>query len=230
MISHSRYSVKRDKTCDDDDTTSSFCPSKKRRIASIPRVNFCEKITINEVDKSHYLSTTTWLSPNDFTKIKNDLFTTIEIIKLQEDSFGFDTALSSRYCSRGLEDYDTNLRCTKFSTVQRRAEAIRSVLREQERQRRLLTQQSKQVINFYTGCLQDNHVGQNEKLQQLHKEMLREVVLDHSMICQIYTNHTFDNVKRSIDMGRKDSEDALAVYRSRPLPLSINIVPTNVTE
>jgi hypothetical protein len=100
------------------------------------------------------------LTPNDFTKIKNCVFTTLEFIKLQGDSFGLDTPLSSRYCPRGLEDYDTEQKCTKFSTVQRRTEAIQAVLKEEEFQRQQLAYQLQEETPFCSRGLEDCHMGQ----------------------------------------------------------------------
>jgi hypothetical protein len=67
-------------------------------------------------------------------------------------------------------------------------------------------------------------------MQRLQGGMPCNGMLDHSKISEVYMNQTYYNVEDAIDMGRKDSEDALAIYRSEPLPLAVNITPTNIIE
>lgn len=211
-----------------------FNPTKKRRIAKTARVQFNDKVIFHEnkstASNQQSLPTSTWLAPNDFTKIKNSVFTTLEFIKLQGDSFGVDTPLSNRYCSRGLEDYDKEQKCLKFSTVQRRREAIQAVLQEQELQRHHLACQLQQGMIFRSRERGDCYTGQMGVLasisSQRHQLNLQRQQymqrLDHSRIRDIYINHIYHNVEDAIDMGRTDSEDALAIYRSKPYPLAIS--------
>jgi hypothetical protein len=257
MISHHHYSNKRETICGNGNNNIPFRPTKKRRIPTHIRVRFSEEVIFHEENKSNdknnasksrSLPTSTWLTPNDFTKIKNCVFTTLEFIKLQGDSFGLDTPLSSRYCPRGLEDYDTEQKCTKFSTVQRRTEAIQAVLKEEEFQRQQLAYQLQEETPFCSRGLEDCHMGQKgqtsfingqrrqfklqrqQYMQRLQGGMPCNGMLDHSKISEVYMNQTYYNVEDAIDMGRKDSEDALAIYRSEPLPLAVNITPTNIIE
>lgn len=245
MISHHHYPNTREIMFGDcNNIDIPFRPTKKRRIAKNVRVKFSEEVIVHKdkinnnhqssVSKSKSPPTSTWLTPNDFTKIKNSVFTTLEFIKVQGNSFGFDTPLSNRYCSRGLEDYDTEQKCTKFSTVQRRAEAIQAVLKEQEFQR----QQLAHGMPFCSRGSGDWHMGQMgmsaslniERRQcnlqrQQYMQRLQGGMLDDSRISEVYRNHTYYNAEDAIDMGRKDSEDALEIYRSKPLPLTVNITP-----
>jgi hypothetical protein len=258
MISHRHYLNKRGTICGDGNSDIPFRPTKKRRIPTNARVQFSEEVIAHQEEKSNDKSNSsksprsrpisTWLTPNDFTKIKNSVFTTLEFIKLQGASFGLDTPLSSRYCSRGLEDYDTEQKCTKFSTVQRRTEAIQAVLKEQEFERQQLACQLQEGTPFCSRGLEDSHKGQNgqtafinaqrrqfnfqrqQYMQRLQGGMPCNGMLDHSKISVVYMNHTCYNVEDAIEMGRKDSEDALAIYQSKPLPLAVNIAPTNIKE
>ena len=117
----------------------------------------------------------------DMTKVKED----------RGDSFEYNTPLSSYYCSRGLEDFHIEQKgCLKTSTVQRRQNAIRAVLNEQESQR--------------------------QQYMQLQGGMY-EYTLDHAKTSEAYKKQTYHNAENAIYMGRCDSEEALAVY-SEPSP------------
>ena len=209
----------------DEDYAVLLHPTKKRRITTRLCVRFNNEVIIHEGEKNDSKKSTqsqassTWLTPNEFTKIRNNILTTLEFIKLQGDSFGVDTPLSSRYCSRGLEDYDTEQKCTKFSTVQRRSEAIQVVLKEQEFQRQQLAYQLKVMFS------QQGQYKLNR--QKIIQRFQGRIPLDHSKIGEIYADHTFLNAENAIDTGRIDSEDALAIYRSKPLSLAANIAATN---
>ena len=255
MISHHQYPDTREIMFGDcNNIDIPFRPTKKRRITKNVRVKFSEEVIVHKdkinnnhqssVSKSKSPPTSTWLTPNDFTKIKNSVFTTLEFIKVQGNSFGFDTPLSNRYCSRGLEDYDTEQKCTKFSTVQRRAEVIQSVLKEQEFQRQQLAHGMPFCLRGYG----DWHIGQmgmsaslnterrqfnlqrQQYLERLQGGMPCNGMLDHFKISEVYRDHTYYNAEDAIDRGRNDSEDALEIYRSKPLPLDVNIAPTNIIE
>lgn len=220
MIFHHHYSNEREMM----HCVVPLHPTKKRRIAPRLCVRFNDEVIIHEGEKNdsekstQFQVSSTWLTPNEFTKIRNNILTTLEFIKLQGDSFGVDTPLSSRYCSRGLEDYDTEQKCTKFSTVQRRSEAIQVVLKEQEFQRQKLACQLQVLFS------QRGHYKMNR--QEFIQRFQGRIPLDHSKIGEIYADHTFLNAEKAIDTGRIDSEDALAIYRSKPFPLAANIVPT----
>lgn len=259
MISHLPCPDQTETLCDvGSNSNNPFRPSKKRRVATKAQVRFSDDVVVHEDDKGNNnnnnpkeLQSTpvsTWLSPNDFTKIKNGVFTTLEFVKLQGDSFGFDTPLASRYCSRGLEDYDTEQKCTKFSTVRRRTEAIQVVLKEQEFQRQQLLHQLQGGMPYCLRGFKDYHMGQKgftasinlqrhqfnlqrqQYMQRLQGGVQYNGMLDHSKISEVYINHTFYNAEDAIDMGRKDSEDALTIYRTHPLPLGVDIAPANTAE
>ena len=247
MIYDLTHSNKREPCWEDARFDLTICQTKKRRIGKNVRVRFKDEVVVHEdkrnEDEKNDLNKqsppmSTWLTPNDFTKIKNNVCTTLEFIKVQGVCFGFDTPLSFRYCSRGLEDYDTEQKCTKFSTVQRRKETIQAVLREQEFQRRQLAYRLQEGPPCYPRRFENYHPRQTGlsgstkiQQQQLHLQCMQRVqgrmplesVLDESRISDVYMNHTFRNVENAIYMGRKDSEDALMIYRSKPLPLTLNI-------
>ena len=186
-------------------------PIKKRRVmkASV-RFNNAVIIEVHEDDKctstGSSSSSSTWLSPNDFSDIQNGVFMTLNMMKLQEDrgdSFGYDTPLSSYYCSRGLEDYHTEQKgCLKLSTIQRRQNAIDAVLNEQESQRQQQQMQMQMKMRAGMACTY--------------------YMLDHAKIGEICKSQTYYNAENAIDMGRKDSEEALTIYSepSTQLPLS----------
>ncbi len=225
MIFHHHHSNEREMMYTYEDCAVPLRPTKKRRIVPRLCVRFNDKVIIHEGEKNENKKSTqpqamsTWLTPNEFTKIRNNILTTLEFTKLQGESFGVDTPLSSRYCSRGLEDYDTEQKCTKFSTVQRRSKAIQVVLKEQEFQRQQLAYQLQIMLS------QQNQYKLNR--QEFIQRFQERIPLDHFKIGEIYADHTFLNVENAIDTGRIDSEDALAIYRSKPLPLAANIAPTN---
>ena len=151
-------------------------------------------------------SSSTWMSPIDFSNIQNGVFITLDRMKLQEDRgndsfrYQYNSTLSSYHCSRGLEDYHTEQKgCLKLSTIQRRQNAIDAVLSEQESQRRQ-QQQQQQQHTFYNYNFNYNYMN---------------FILDDVKISQVYQNQTYYNVKDAIEMGGRDSEDALTVYSER---------------
>lgn len=192
-------------------------------------------------------SLSSWLTPNDLSKIQNGIHTTLEMIKVSGDFFGHDTPLSARYCSRGLEDYDVERKgCLKMSTVERRQGAICSVLNEQsfQRQRHMQQVRCMQGAMSALGMVRDDcHMVQtgsrklssrqrqqlNSQRQQYKKRLYKEIAgnlnLDHFRISEIYQQQTHFSAMEAIETGRRDSEDALAVYRSDPLPIATNVLP-----
>ena len=187
---------------------------KKRRVmkSGVRRVRFNEEVIVRQdqeqEESMEYESSSSssslssslaasWLSPSDFSNIQNGVFMTLEMMKLQEDrgdcSFGYES-YTSYYCSRGLEDYHTKQKgCLKLSTIQRRQNAIDAVLNEQESQR----QQRGLYYNY------NNNYNSY-------------MMLEDAKISEVYKNQTFYNAENAIDMGGKDSEDALAVYSEEP--------------
>jgi len=194
----------------DNDNDNDNGQIKKRRImkSGVRRVRFNEEVIVrqdqDQEETMEYESSSsssslssalaaTWLSPSDFSNIQNGVFMTLEMMKLQEDrgdcSFGYES-YTPYYCSRGLEDYHTKQKgCLKLSTIQRRHNAIDAVLNEQESQR----QQRGLYYNY------NNNYNSY-------------MMLEDAKISEVYKNQTFYNAENAIDMGGKDSEDALAVY------------------
>ena len=153
------------------------------------QVRFSEHIIVHLINTQSPSSSTTWLTPNDFSNIRNGVFTTLDMTK----QFGYSTPLSSYYCSRGLEDYSTERKgCLKHSAIQRRQTAIRAVLNEQESQR-----------------AQRQRQWQRQK-QRIYNNINN--ICDIIKIRQIYKNQTYSNAVDAICMARIDSEEALAVY------------------
>jgi len=183
-------------------------PMKKRRVVlqQRPSVRFNEELQIYRPlpRKTPLLPFATWLKPQDLSKIRDGVFSTLDAMKRRRES-GFDWSNNGgKYCSRGLEDYSIDQKGSlKASTIHRRQNSIRAVLHEQELQMR----RHKELR--WTKASKRN----NKSTPRHHS------ILDHVKLSRVYRNQTESNIHDTISMGRIDSEQALAIY-SEPPPSS----------
>eukprot|EP00536_Pseudo-nitzschia_multiseries_P016750 jgi/Psemu1/47596/gm1.47596_g len=266
-----------------DDVSLYVTPAKRRRISVASRVRFNDKITYIEHHTTHDerrsptpatesseqpseqhseqpSPKSLWLTPNDFTKIQNNIFTTLEMMKLTGD-FGKDTPLSNRYCARGLESLDPERKGSlKMETLQRRRNVIGAVLHEQNLQLQRIRQQQqsqpqpqhqqqqqqqRQQHNLHGGrnyiSTSPSSEHNNDDYHMVPNHMPGPQApyngdtstnmpgpscgLDHFRISLICMNLTYHDNMQGIEHGRQDSEEALEIYRTKPLPVDTNIVP-----
>mmetsp|Transcript_28480 Transcript_28480/g.77117 ORF Transcript_28480/g.77117 Transcript_28480/m.77117 type:complete len:280 (-) Transcript_28480:237-1076(-) len=243
-----------------DDVSVYVTPPKRRRISMESRVRFDEKIMYIEhhthderrsptpvtESSEHSSPSSLWLTPNDFTKIQNNVFTTLEMMKLTGD-FGKDTPLSNRYCARGLESLDPERKGSiKTDTLHRRRNVIGAVLHEQNLQQQRIRQERQsrpqQHHNVHGGRnyistsptsehdSDDYHSAPNHMSNRQASypggtaTSMSSSGLDHFRISLICMNLTYHDTMQGIEYGRQDSEDALEIYRTKPLPVNTNVV------
>ncbi|VEU43971.1 unnamed protein product [Pseudo-nitzschia multistriata] len=239
-----------------DDDPVCVTPNKRRRVSMSARVRFDDRVTVMNQDErgcsprdnpsemeqqqqqQQHPPSSLWLTPNDFTKIQNSIFTTLEMMKLTGD-FGRDTPLSNRYCARGLENCDLERKGSLTEeALARRRNVIGAVLHEQniQRKRQMEASLSSSSSRRHNLC---NRMGGGYGVQQQQQQQQRDdhhaliqkqgctkipehggsCVLDHFRIGLICMNLTHGDIMDSIDRGRQDSEEALEIYRTKPLPL-----------
>ena len=152
-----------------------------------------KEVTVQPIEPSlsRYSSTLTWLSPNEYAIIQNGVVKTLDLMELQAySSFeSMPSASSSRYCTRGLENFSTTRKgCLKPNVAIRRQNAIRSVMTEQELQR------SAAAAN------DGKHFYNDVKMRETYK-----------------TNVTRLNAMKALETGLFDSEIALSMYSEQQL-------------
>ena len=148
-------------------------------------VGFDPQVTVQPIESSPSSSSpySTWFSPNEYAVIRNGVFMTLDLMELQVDSFELMPSASSRYCTRGLENYSTTRKgCLKANVTIRRKNAIRSVMTEQELQRSAVTN--------------GKHFYNDVKIRDTY----------------LKSNVTRLNAMKAVEMGLFDSEMALSVY------------------
>lgn len=131
----------------------------------------------------------TWLSPTEYRLIRREV--ELSII-LREQMPGCDkNLLSSRFCSRGLEDFcyarNSLATCLKPKVLLRRRTVIRSVLDEQESMRR------RRRNNLWEGV---DHRDESDALRSATR---------------VRINH--ENTMEAIKRGLNDAHDARMVYQ-----------------
>lgn len=101
-------------------------------------VRFDPEVTIQQIESSPSSSPySTWFSLNEYAIIRQGVFMTLDLMDLQVDKLEFKPSASPHYCTRGLENYSTTRNgCLNPDVIIHRQNAIRSVMNEQELQRR----------------------------------------------------------------------------------------------